>query len=95
MLPRPSEWYEPVLESVVDEDMDPNPCEEDEEFFKSRPNAEEMEQAIRKKSGRKDQAQEGGWHMIKWSLPFLEVYTSLYQSVTVCTSMYFESSKLD
>jgi hypothetical protein len=35
-----------VLESVVD--IDPKPCEEDEEFFKSRPNAEEMEQAISK-----------------------------------------------
>ena len=28
--------------------MDPDPCEEDEEFFKSRPNAEEMEQTISK-----------------------------------------------
>ncbi len=35
MLPGPSERYEPVLESEVDEDLDPNPCEEDEEFFKS------------------------------------------------------------
>jgi hypothetical protein len=33
MLPGPSERYEPVLESVVDKDMDPNPCEEDEFFF--------------------------------------------------------------
>jgi hypothetical protein len=30
----------------MDEDLDPHPCEEDEEFFKSRPNDEEMEQAI-------------------------------------------------
>ena len=50
MLPGPSELerYEPVLESEVDEDLDPNPCEENEEYFKSRPNAEEMEQAISK-----------------------------------------------
>ncbi len=46
MLLGPSERYSPVLESVVDEDMGPNPCEEDEEFSKSRPNAEDMEQAI-------------------------------------------------
>ncbi len=32
----------------MDEDLDPNPCEEDEEYFMSRPNAEEMEQAISK-----------------------------------------------
>ena len=31
---------------MLDEDLDPDPCKEDEEFFKSRPNAEEMEQAI-------------------------------------------------
>jgi hypothetical protein len=37
-----------VVESPVDEDQDPHPCEEDEEFFKSRPNAEEMEDAIGK-----------------------------------------------
>jgi hypothetical protein len=48
MLPGPSERYESVLESEVDEDLDPNPCEEDEEHFKSRPTAEEMEQAISK-----------------------------------------------
>ncbi len=48
MLPGPSERYEPVLESVVDEDMAPNPCEEDEEFFKFRSNAEELEQVISK-----------------------------------------------
>ena len=33
---------------MLDEDLDPDPCEEDEEFFKSLPNAEEMEQAISK-----------------------------------------------
>ena len=48
MLPGPSERHEPVLERAVDEEMDPNPCEEDEEYFMSRPNAEEMEQAIGK-----------------------------------------------
>ena len=48
MLPVPSERYVPVVESPVDEDQDPHPCEEDEEFFKSRPNAEEMEDAISK-----------------------------------------------
>ncbi len=48
MLPGPSERYVPVIESAMDEDLDPHPCEEDEEFFKSRPNNEEMEQAISK-----------------------------------------------
>jgi hypothetical protein len=33
---------------VLDDDLDREPCEEDEEFFESRPNAEEMEQAIGK-----------------------------------------------
>jgi hypothetical protein len=42
MLPGPSERYVPVVESVLDEDLDPHPCEEDEEFFKSRPDTEEM-----------------------------------------------------
>ncbi len=37
-----------MLESVVGEDMDPNPCEDHEDFFKSRLNAREMEQAISK-----------------------------------------------
>ena len=37
-----------MVESPVDEDQDPHPCEEDEEFFKSRPDAEEMEEAISK-----------------------------------------------
>ncbi len=32
----------------MDKDLDPHPCEEDEEFFKARPNAEEMEAAISK-----------------------------------------------
>jgi hypothetical protein len=48
MLPVPSERYVPVVESALDEVMDPHPCEEDEEFFKSRPDAEEMEEAISK-----------------------------------------------
>jgi hypothetical protein len=48
MLPGPSERYVPVVESAVDEDLDPHPCEEDEEFFNSRPNQEEMEHAISK-----------------------------------------------
>ncbi len=48
MLPGPSERYVPVTESQLDEDLDPHPCEEDEEFFKARPNFEEMEQAIGK-----------------------------------------------
>ncbi len=42
MLPGQSERYVPVVESAMDEDLDPHPCEED------RANAEEMEQAIRK-----------------------------------------------
>ncbi len=48
MLPVPSEKYVPVVESALDEDLDPHPCEKDEEFFKSRPDAEEMEEAISK-----------------------------------------------
>ncbi len=32
----------------MDEDLDPHPCEEDEEFFNSRPDQEEMEHAISK-----------------------------------------------
>ena len=48
MLPWPSERYVPAQESVLDEDLDPDPCEEHEEFFESRPNAEEMKQAIGK-----------------------------------------------
>ncbi len=47
-VPGPSERYVLLPESELDEDLDPHPCEEDEEFFKSRPNAEEMEQAISK-----------------------------------------------
>ena len=43
-----SERYVPAQESVLDEDLDRDPCEEDEEFFESRPNAEQMEQAIGK-----------------------------------------------
>ena len=46
--PGQSERYVPAQESVLDEDLDPYPCEEDEEFFKSLPNAEETEQAISK-----------------------------------------------
>jgi hypothetical protein len=34
MLPGPSERYVPVVESALDEDLDPHPCEEDEEFSK-------------------------------------------------------------
>ncbi len=34
-----------MTESQLDEDLDPHPCEEDEKFFKARPNFEEMEQA--------------------------------------------------
>ena len=48
MLPGPSERYVPVVESAMDEDLDLHPCEEDEEFFKSRPNNEEMERAFSK-----------------------------------------------
>ena len=46
--PELSERYVPAQESVLDEDLDRDPCEEDEDFFESRPNAEEMEQAIGK-----------------------------------------------
>ncbi len=34
MLPGESERYVPVVKSALDEDLDPYPCEEDEEFFK-------------------------------------------------------------
>ncbi len=49
ILPRPTERLVPLAvpeaQGAMDEDLDPNPCEEDEEFFKARPNAEEMEAA--------------------------------------------------
>ena len=35
MPPGLSETYVPALESVLDVDLDPDTCEEDEEFFKS------------------------------------------------------------
>ncbi len=37
-----------MVESALDEDLDPHPCEEDAECFKSRPDAEETEEAISK-----------------------------------------------
>ncbi len=48
MLPRQSEKIVQEVQPALDDDLDPHPCEEDEEFFKARPNAEEMEQAISK-----------------------------------------------
>ena len=45
MLPGPTERVEPEVES---ENPDPHPCEEDDEYFQARPNAEEMEEAISK-----------------------------------------------
>ena len=48
MLPGPTERFVPEAEDAVEEGQDPNPCEEDEEFFNSRPDAEEMEAAISK-----------------------------------------------
>ncbi len=44
----PVERYVPVVESALDEDLDPHPCEEVEEFFKSRPDTEEMEEESNK-----------------------------------------------
>jgi hypothetical protein len=35
MLPGPSERFVPVVDSALDEDLDPHPCEEDEDFFKN------------------------------------------------------------
>ena len=48
MLPGQTERLVPEAENAMDEDLDPHPCQEDEEFFKARPNAEEMEAAISK-----------------------------------------------
>ncbi len=48
MLPRQTERLVPEAKCAMNEDLDPNPCEEDEKFFKARPNAEEMEAAISK-----------------------------------------------
>ncbi len=50
MLPGPSEKTVPEVQPALDDDLDPGPlpCEEDEDVFKARPNAEEMEQAISK-----------------------------------------------
>ncbi len=48
MLQGPSERYVPVVETALDDDLDPHPCEEDGECFKSRPDQEEMEHAISK-----------------------------------------------
>ncbi len=36
----------PEAQGAFEEDRDTYPCEEDEEFFKARPNTEEMEEAI-------------------------------------------------
>jgi hypothetical protein len=46
MPPGPSESCEPVVESELDEDLDPILASKNEEFFKSRPNPEKLEQAI-------------------------------------------------
>ncbi len=35
MLPGPSVRYIPVVESALDEDLDPHPCKENEKFFKN------------------------------------------------------------
>ena len=49
MLSGSSDRVEPEVKSAMDEDLDPHPCdEEDEEYIQARPNAEEMEEAISK-----------------------------------------------
>ena len=48
MLSGSSERVEPEVESALDEDLNPHPCEEDEEYSQARPNTEEMEKAISK-----------------------------------------------
>jgi hypothetical protein len=42
MLPGQTEKFVSEAEDAVEEDLDPNPCWEDEEFFKLRPDGEEM-----------------------------------------------------
>ena len=46
MLPGPSERVEPEVESALDEDRDPNPCEEDEEYVQARPNAKKRKMQV-------------------------------------------------
>ncbi len=41
MLPGPSEKTVPEVQPALDDDLDPIPCEEDEDVFKARPNADE------------------------------------------------------
>ncbi len=48
MLPGPTERLVPEAEGALEQDLDPHPCKEDEFFFKTRPNTEEMEEAISK-----------------------------------------------
>ncbi len=48
MLTGQTERLVPDAQGAFEEDGDPYPCKEDEEFFKARPNAEEMEEAISK-----------------------------------------------
>ena len=76
-LPGPSVRVEPEVESALDEDLNPHPCEEDEEYSQARPNTEEMEKAISKfMDGMPDTYQ------------YIPVCTSMYLYVLVCTCMY-------
>jgi hypothetical protein len=68
-----------VQESVLDEGLDRNPCEEDEDFFASLPNAEEMEQAIGKFQAALSWREPTGIHgSISHYIQYIPVYTSTY-----------------
>ncbi len=48
MLTAPTERLVPDAQGAFEENGDPYPCEEDVEFFRARPKAEEMEESISK-----------------------------------------------
>ena len=74
MLSGSSERVEPEVESALDEDLNPHPCEEDEEYSQARPNAEEMEKAI--------------MEMEKAISKFIEGMPGTHQYIPVYTGMY-------
>ena len=76
ILPGQSERVEPEVESALDEDLDPHPCDEDEEYSQARPNAEEMEKAISK-------FMDG----MPGTYQYIRVYTGMYWYIPVCTAL--------
>ena len=76
MLSGPSERVEPEVGSALDEDLDPHPCEEDEEYSQARPNTEEMENAISK-------FMDG----MTGTYQYIPVYTGMYQYIPICTAV--------